>query len=126
MRHTLAIALAAAALGGAALPAAAGLVPPFPPTLSGNWTHEDLNIRIARDWHTLGLDHGRITSVDPTQITLLESDGTVVTVPLSPLTRITVNGRPAGVAFLRKRMVADTMRIDGGPAVRVRAQGPRR
>ena len=46
--------------------------------------------------------------------------------PLSPLTRITVNGRPAGVAFLRKRMVADTMRIDGGPAVRVRAQGPRR
>jgi hypothetical protein len=120
MRRVLAIAFLAAALF---VPLAAGGANPPPFPRLANFTHAEINVRIARQPHTLILDLGRIVAVapDPASITLLESDGSMVTVPLSPATRITLNGRFAIAAELHRRLLAETMRIDGGDAVRVRA-----
>ncbi len=94
--------------------------PPAFPKLA-NFTHAEINVRIAKQPHTLILNLGRIVSVDPTQVVLIESDGSTWTVPLAPTTRITLNGRPAIALQLRKRLAVETMQIDGGAAVRVRA-----
>ena len=120
MRRVLAIAFLAATLF---VPFAAGAAnPPAFPKL-GNFTHAEINVRIAKQPHTLILDLGRITAVDPafTSITIVESDRSVWTIPLSPTTRITLNGRPAIALELHKRLLVETMRIDGGAAVRVKA-----
>jgi hypothetical protein len=42
-------------------------------------------------------------------------------IPLSTQTIVTLNGRPASIPSLRRRMTATTLRVDGGAAVRVRA-----
>ncbi len=102
--------------------AAAG--PPAFPHLPGGWSHAEINVRIARRPHTLILDHGRIIAVAPTQITIREPDTSVVTIPLSAVTRVVLDGVPATILDLRKRMTVETMEIDGGAAVRVRAQSP--
>jgi hypothetical protein len=100
--------------------ASAGSAPPAFPKLA-NFTHAEINVRIAKQPHTLILNLGRIVSVDAVQVVLIESDGSTWTVPLSPTTRITLNGRPAIGLQLRKRLAVETMQIDGGAAVRVRA-----
>ena len=56
-----------------------------------------------------------------TQLTLRERDGSRVVERLSLSTIVKVNGVPATVFDLQVRMLAETMRIDGGAAVRVRA-----
>jgi hypothetical protein len=117
MRRVLAIAALATAL---LVPVASAAAPPPFPKLGG-FTHAEINVRIGKQPHTLILDLGRITSVDATGLVLVESDGSIVTVPITPTTRITLNGRPAIAAQLHKRLIAETMRIDGGAAVRVRA-----
>lgn len=119
-------ALSAVASAGTAAGAGGG-VPPFP-RIGVAWSHVELNVSIARQPHTLILDRGRIVqaSFAPLQITLLESDRTTAVVPLSPQTIVTVNGRRATPYSLRLHMTAETMRIDGGAAVRVRAVAPRR
>jgi hypothetical protein len=120
MRRVLAIAFLAAALF-VPLAAGGGNPPPFPKL--GSFTPAEINVRIARQPHTLILDLGRITAVDPTlaSITIVESDRSVWTIPLSPTTKITLNGRFAIAAELHKRLIVETMRIDGGAAVRVKA-----
>lgn len=100
--------------------ASAGSVPPFP-RLPGSWSHAEINVTIARRPHTLILDRGRITQVSATQLTLREPDGSVVVVPLSQRTIVNVDGFLTSIFALQRRMSAQTMRIDGGPAVRVRA-----
>jgi hypothetical protein len=123
MRRALATLFLATALVAAALfvpLASAGSAPPAFPKLA-NFTHAEINVRIAKQPHTLILNLGRIVSVDPTQIVLIESDGSTWPVPLSPTTRITLNGRPAIALQLRRRLLVETMQIDGGAAVRVRA-----
>jgi hypothetical protein len=118
MRRVLATVFLAAALF---VPlASAGSAPPAFPKLA-NFTHAEINVRIAKQPHTLILNLGRIVSVDATQIVLIESDGSTWTVPLLPATRITLNGRPAIALQLHKRLAVETMQIDGGAAVRVRA-----
>jgi hypothetical protein len=106
------------AYAGAAAHAAG--VPPFPHLL-GNWSHAEINVTIHRQPHTLILDRGRITQVSATQLTLREHDGSTVVVPVSFQTIVVVNRFRATIYDLRRRMIAETMRIDGGPAVRVRA-----
>jgi hypothetical protein len=125
MRRVLAIAALATALlvPVASAGAGAGAPPPFP-KLAG-FTHAEINVRIRKQPHTLILDLGRVTAVEPAAVVLLESDGSIVTVPLAPTTLITLNGRPAIAAQLHKRLLVETMRIDGGAAVRVRAVGLR-
>jgi hypothetical protein len=99
--------------------AAAGPVPPFP-NIQGAWSHIDINRKIGGKWHTLTLDRGRITQVNGTQLTLREADGTSQLIPLTPGAIVRINSFPSTIYGLRRGMVAMTMRIDGGPAVRVK------
>ena len=119
----LAVLLALLSLLALAGSAGAGGVPPFP-RLPGAWSHADINVTIKKKPHTLTLDRGKITQVSETQLTLRERDGrniTVVAVPLTPAAIVNINGSSATIYFLRRGMNAQTMRIDGGPAVRIRA-----
>jgi len=97
-----------------------GAVPPFP-RLPGAWSHAEINVTIKRTPHTLILDRGRIVQVNSSQLTLRERDGSVVVVPLSQSTIVVLDAVPSTVLDLKKRMDTQTMRIDGGAAVRVRA-----
>jgi hypothetical protein len=125
MRRILIIAIALLAF---AVPAASAKLvaapPPFPKLVAG-WSHAEINVRIARQPHTLILDLGRVVSADPAVLILRESDGSLVTVALAPTTRIMLNGQPATAADLGRGLIAATMRIDdlGSAAVRVRAVG---
>jgi hypothetical protein len=119
----LAVLLALLSLLALAGSAGAGGVPPFP-RLPGAWTHADINVTIKKKPHTLTLDRGKITQVSDTQLTIRERDGksvTLVVVPLTPSAIVNINGASATIYFLRRGMNAQTMRIDGGPAVRIRA-----
>jgi hypothetical protein len=98
---------------------AASGVPAFP-VVPGNWSHVDINRKIGRTWHTLTLDRGRITQVNATQLTLREPDASVTVIPLTPLAIVRVYGVDTSIYALRRGMTAMTMRIDGGPAVRIR------
>jgi hypothetical protein len=109
-----------ASTAGAAAGAVRGGPPPFP-TFPGVWSHAEVNVKIKRHLHTLILDRGQIVQVSRQQLTLREADGQVVVVGLAPWTIYQFNGRPAKPSRLRAGMLAQTMRIDEGPAVRVRA-----
>jgi hypothetical protein len=129
MRRLLVLLAVVSLLGSAGASAALlAKVPPFP-RLPGTWSHAEINVTIRRQPHTLILDRGRIVQASPTQLTLRERDGSVVTnvpVPVAPSTLVTVHGRRASVFDLRRGQTAEAMRIDGGPAVRVKAGAPRR
>jgi hypothetical protein len=96
-----------------------GRPPPFP-NLPGNWSHAEINVKIKGSPHTLILDHGRITQASLQQVTLREPDGSIVTIGLNPSTIVAIGKRTSSVFSLRRRQVAETMRIDDGAAVRVR------
>ena len=98
---------------------AASGIPAFP-TVPGNWSHVDINRKIGKRWHTLTLDRGRITQVSPTQLTLREPDASVTVIPLTPQAMVRIYGLDLTIYSLKRGMSAMTMRIDGGPAVRVR------
>jgi hypothetical protein len=115
------VALCLLALAGTAVAARGGGAPPPFPHVAGAWWHVEINVTIKRVPHTLILDRGRITQVSSTQLTLRERDGSIVVMPLSPATIVTLANVPSTVFALKKRMNAQTMRIDGGAAVRVRA-----
>jgi hypothetical protein len=97
---------------------AASPVPTFP-NVPGSWSHIDINKKIGKKWHTLTLDRGRIIQVTTTQMNLREADGTVAEIPLTPAAIVRINRVPASIYQLRRGMNAMTMRIDGGPAVRI-------
>jgi hypothetical protein len=100
--------------------AGAGGVPPFP-RLPGTWSHAEINVSVNKQPHTLILDRGKIVQVSAAQVTLRERDRSVVVVPLAPRTIVNLYGFASTAAALQKGMTAQTMRIDGGTAVRVRA-----
>jgi len=76
---------------------------------------------IKRVPHTLIVDRGKITQITTTSLTLHENTGVNQVIPLTGATIVTVDGAPAGISSLRRRMSATTLRVDGGAAVRVRA-----
>jgi hypothetical protein len=117
---TMIVALSLLAFAASAVAAIRTPIPPFP-HLSGCWSHAEINVKIKRVPHTLILDRGRIVQVSRTQVTLRECDNTTVVVPLSQSTLVVLQGVPSTVFDLTKRMNAQTMRIDGGAAVRLRA-----
>jgi hypothetical protein len=121
MRKTIVmlVALAALACTATAVARPGPRIPPFP-SLAGQWSHAEINVTIKRVPHTLILDQGRITKVSQTEITLLEPDGTLAVVGLSPQTIVQIRGLRRGISVLRRRMLVQTMRIDDGAAVRVR------
>ena len=116
----LAVTLAALSLSALAGAAGAAPVPPFP-HLPGTWSHAEINVTLQKKPHTLTLDRGKVTKVTGTQLTLRERDGSIVVVPISASAIVTVNGVQSTIYSLRRKMNAQTMQIDGGPAVRVRA-----
>ena len=117
----LAVTLAAfmtLAIAGTTAASGARGVPPFP-HLGTSWSHAEINVRIGRQVHTLILDRGRIVQAGPAQITLREADGTLAVIALDDQTLVRIDSRPALTSDLRRKMTAQTMRIDGGAAVRV-------
>ncbi len=80
----------------------------------------DINVAIRRVPHTITLDRGRVAQVSPTQIVVRECDGSLWTIPVTSQTIVAILGRPASLFDLRKKEQVETMRIDGGPAVRIR------
>jgi hypothetical protein len=113
-----ALSLLASTVGAAA--AVRGGPPPFP-TFPGVWSHAEVNVKIRNSPHTLILDRGQVVQLSRQQVTLREADGQTVAVALAPRTIYQVNGKKTGFGKLRFGMVAETMRIDEGAAVRVRA-----
>jgi hypothetical protein len=108
------------ALAGVTAAGARNQPPPPFPKVSGNWSHVELNVTIHKELHTLILDRGKITQASATQVTLRETGGVPVTVPLSPDTIMQFRGFAVPPFALRRGQFAETMRIDGGSAVRVR------
>jgi hypothetical protein len=109
--------VAALVTGGTSI--AAPGVPNFP-NIGGDWSHIDINRKIGGKWHTLTLDRGRIIQVTGTQLNLREPDGTVAQIPLTPSAIVRINSFPGSIYQLRRGMNTMTMRIDGGPAVRIK------
>ena len=121
----LAIILSAISLacGGTALAAGAARPPPVPPIprVAGQWSHVEINRKIGKVPHTLILDRGRITQASATQITLRELTEAPSSSRSRTQTLVVIDGLPATLYDLRRKMTVETMRIDGGAAVRVRA-----
>jgi hypothetical protein len=57
----------------------------------------------STDWR---IDHGVITSVSPTQLTLRESDGRIQSIPLSTTTRVVRQGRTSSPSRLHPHLYA--------------------
>ena len=119
MRKLL-VTVALLAVLAATLVAAAGAAPPPFPTLPGNWSHAEINVKLRGTPHTLILDRGRIVQVNAVQLTLREADGSMVTVPLATTTIYKWKGIAVRRPVLRRGLFALTMRVDEGAAVRVR------
>jgi hypothetical protein len=122
MRRLVALSLAFLSLLAAAGAAArvGGAPPPFP-KLPGKWSHAEINVTIKRQPHTLTLDRGTVIQASGTQLTIREAGNVNVVVPMTAQTLVVINGVPAAPDDLARKMSVDTMRVDGGPAVRVRA-----
>ena len=120
MRKLVAL-FATLSLLACAAAAGAGGGPPQIPRIPGTWSHAEINVTIKKVPHTLILDRGKIAEITNTQLTLRERDGSMVAIPLTGQTIVTVDGFPATISHLRRRMTATTLRVDGGAAVRVRA-----
>jgi hypothetical protein len=71
--------------------------------------------------HLYRVDRGKIRSKADGTLQLRELDGTVVPIAISPTAAITVGGRPASYAELRRGMVATVIREGDAPATEVRA-----
>jgi hypothetical protein len=101
---------------------AAGAAPPAFPNLPGDWTHAEINVTIKGVPHTLVLDRGRLGFAGPRRLAIREQAGTPPTIVLmTGATIVTINGVRARPRQLARGMTVETMGIDGGPAVRVRA-----
>ena len=126
MRRFLAILIATLVVSGAGAAAGArgkgrGATPPPPfPTIVGVWSHDERNVLIKGDWHTMILDHGRIVKSSASQVTLREPDGTMATIPLAPKTKVAPIRFAQTPPAFRRGLWAITMRIDDGAAVRLR------
>jgi hypothetical protein len=117
----LAVLFAAFSLLACAAAAGAGGGPPQIPRIPGTWSHAEINVTIKKVPHTLIVDRGKVVEITTTQVTLREGRGVMATIPLNAQTIVTLDGEPATVSSLRRKMTATTLRVDGGAAVRVRA-----
>ena len=71
--------------------------------------------------HDYLLDSGRIRNVSVNSVTLVEKDGKIVTVPVSPAAKVTFNGAPLPLSSLRRGHRATTIRDGNLPADTVEA-----
>jgi len=68
--------------------------------------------------HDYRVDRGRVRALTPTTLTLLEKDGTTVTVPVASTADVTLAGRPVPLTRLRRGFVATTVR-DGAASASI-------
>ena len=71
--------------------------------------------------HDYRVDRGLIRAKAPGTLTVLERDGSLVTIPVAPTAVITIDGRPAAYSALRRQMVVTLIRDGDSPAIEVRA-----
>jgi hypothetical protein len=69
------------------------------------------------------VDRGRVRAKTRTSLTLRERDATIVTIDVAPDATITVNGRVASLAQVRRGMTATMIRENSDAATEVRANG---
>jgi hypothetical protein len=62
------------------------------------------------------VDRGRLRNVSGDTLSLLERDGTLVTIPVSPTAEIFVRGQRVRIAALRRNMLVTTVRLADAPA----------
>jgi len=78
--------------------------------------------------HDYRVDRGKVRAVAPGSVTLLERDGTTVTVPVQPGADIRLGGRSVGLARLRLltgrgvALVATTIRDGDRPAQAIQVE----
>ena len=85
--------------------------------LGPNMIRAEIVWKSAGVTHDYLLDNGRIRNLNP----IVEKDGKVVTVPVSPAARITLNGGGAPFAALRRGQRVMTIRDGNAPADTVQA-----
>jgi hypothetical protein len=121
VKKLAALIVLALALAATAAAAPKPKTPGFPPLPKG-WSHAEVNVTIDGQSHTLELDRGVVTRATPVAVRMHERDDTVVDVALTRSTVVVLVGKRGkpndGIVV---GMVAWTLRVDGGPAVRVRA-----
>lgn len=71
--------------------------------------------------HDYRVDRGTIRAKSPGTLSVLERDGSLVPIPVAPAASITLEGRPAAFADLRRGMVVTVIRDGDAPATEVRA-----
>jgi len=71
--------------------------------------------------HDYRVDRGVIRAKPDGALSVLERDGSVVTIPVAPSAAITIAGVPASFSALRRGMVATVIRDGDAPATEVRA-----
>jgi hypothetical protein len=121
MKRSLFAVVAAAAVALLALAGSASAVPTPPfPDVAGTWSHAEINVQVGRQPHTLILDRGIVTRVSRASLRVRESDGNIVSMPVARRVQVSSAGGPVPFAFLRTGWSVETMRIDGGAAVRIR------
>ena len=67
------------------------------------------------------VDRGVVLRVRPLAIVLQELDGSRARIPVSPRTRVTLDGKPATLRELRRGDVAFVVHFGARPALRIRA-----
>ena len=112
------------ALNGALLADGAGLALPgslgtyfFGPKL----VRAEVLVKDGGVLHDYRVDRGVIRAKSPGTLSLLERDGSVVSIPVAPTAAITLDGRPIAFSALRRQMVATVIRDGDSPAIEVRA-----
>jgi hypothetical protein len=81
----------------------------------------DVLVKDGAALHVYRVDRGTIRSKAGGTLELRERDGTNVRIAISPTAAITIGGRPASYATLRRGMVATVIREGDAPATEVRA-----
>ena len=71
--------------------------------------------------HDYRIDRGVIRAKSDGTLSVLERDGSLVTIPVAPAASITIGGRPATFSALRRQMVVTVIRDGDAPATEVRA-----
>ena len=78
----------------------------------------------ARQVNDFRIDRGVITEVAAGSITIRERDGTVVTIPTTPATRVVGRPRIGAAAQLRPPMRVLVIRQANTPATQIQIEGP--
>ena len=114
-----AAATAALALAGPATAASpAASLPP-------GWSHAAVNVVGPRGQaHTIVYDRGKVTAVGSLTLTLVESDGSTVTVSIASNATVKLDGATATLAQVQPGDNAMTVGIDGAPAIQLQATAP--